>query len=200
MQSGKSRIPQRGVPRWAQYSPGGWHDPVIYSCVGAPHRESRSSGPTPLSLGEAVRKFDISHSGQTVSEAMEQLIGEIKVAQRGGERVLLVVHGFGASGVGGAIKEAMVTELPGLARRYGFKAYAHSDKDRLSRQQSINARISQPRVDTADIPGGRPRSRGEAGLPSQLPQLTIEGQNESPAITFRAAMQTSANYRSRCRP
>ena len=75
---------------------------------------------------------------------MEQLIGEIRTAHRGGERVLLVVHGFGASGVGGAIKEAMVTELPGLARRYGFKAYGHSDKDRLSRQQSINAQILNP--------------------------------------------------------
>jgi len=75
---------------------------------------------------------------------MEQLIGEIKNAHRGGERVLLVVHGFGASGVGGAIKEAMVTELPGLARRYGFKAYGHSDKDRLSRQSNVNTRILNP--------------------------------------------------------
>ncbi|MGZ6075176.1 MAG: hypothetical protein ACXWOA_15065 [Isosphaeraceae bacterium] len=75
---------------------------------------------------------------------MEQLIGEIKAAHRGGDRALLVVHGFGASGVGGAIKEAMVTELPGLARRYGFKAYGHADKDRLSRQQSIDARIINP--------------------------------------------------------
>jgi len=75
---------------------------------------------------------------------MEQLIGEIRTARHGGDRVLLVVHGFGASGVGGAIKEAMVTELPGLARRYGFKAYSHSDKDRLTRQQNINARILNP--------------------------------------------------------
>lgn len=57
---------------------------------------------------------------------------------------MLVVHGFGASGVGGAIKEAMVAELPGLARRYGFKTYGHSDKDRLSRQQNINARVLNP--------------------------------------------------------
>lgn len=71
---------------------------------------------------------------------MEQLIGEIKNAHGGGDRVLLVVHGFGASGVGGAIKEALATELPGLARRYGFKAYGHADKDRLSRQQNIDAR------------------------------------------------------------
>lgn len=87
-----------------------------------------------------MRKVDIAHSGQTVAEAMEQLIGEIKNAQRGGDRVLLVVHGFGASGVGGAIKEAVATELPGLARRYGFRAYGQADKDRLSRQDDIDAR------------------------------------------------------------
>jgi hypothetical protein len=91
-----------------------------------------------------MRKVDISHSGQTVSEAMEQLIGEIKTVQRSGDRVLLVVHGFGASGVGGAIKEAVMTELPGLARRYGFKAYGHADKDRLSRQQNVDTRIINP--------------------------------------------------------
>jgi hypothetical protein len=91
-----------------------------------------------------MRKVDISHSGQTVSEAMEQLIDEIRAAHRGSDRILLVVHGFGASGVGGAIKAAMATELPGLARRYGFKAYGHSDKDRLSRQHSIDPRILNP--------------------------------------------------------
>lgn len=75
---------------------------------------------------------------------MEQLIAQIRIAQRGGDRVLLVVHGFGASGVGGAIKEAVMAELPGLARRYGFKAYGHSDKDRLTRQQNINAGFLNP--------------------------------------------------------
>lgn len=91
-----------------------------------------------------MRKVDISHSGQTVSEAMEQLIAEIRTAHRGGDRVLLVVHGFGASGVGGAIKEAVTAELPGLARRYGFKAYGHSDKGRLPRHQDVNARFLNP--------------------------------------------------------
>ncbi len=88
-----------------------------------------------------MRKVDIAHSGQTVSEAMQQLTGEIKAAHGGADRVLLVVHGFGASGVGGAIKEALAAELPGLARRYGFKAYGHADRERLSRQDGIDARV-----------------------------------------------------------
>src|SRR4029077_16641903 len=50
-----------------------------------------------------VRKVDIAHDRQTVPEAVEQLVEEIKAARRDGERILLVVHGFGASGAGGAI-------------------------------------------------------------------------------------------------
>jgi hypothetical protein len=87
-----------------------------------------------------VRRVDIAHSGQTVPEALEQLVGEIESAHRGGDRVLLVVHGFGASGVGGAIKEALAAELPALARRYGFRTYGQADKERLSRQDGIDAR------------------------------------------------------------
>lgn len=88
----------------------------------------------------AVRKVDIAHSGQTVSEALEQLTVEIRNARRGRREALLVVHGFGASGVGGAIKAALATELPALARLYGFKAYGYADKDRIPRNQNIDPR------------------------------------------------------------
>src|SRR6185437_11436005 len=83
-----------------------------------------------------VRKVDIAHDGQTVPEALEQLIKEVKASRRDGERILLVVHGFGASGSGGAIKASLAIELPRLAKTYGFKAY--SDKDRLPRQADLD--------------------------------------------------------------
>ena len=91
-----------------------------------------------------MRKVDIAHSGQTVSEAVEQLKAEITSARRGRETVLLVVHGFGASGVGGAIKAALSTELPRLASQYGFKAYGYADKDRIPREQDIDPRSLNP--------------------------------------------------------
>jgi hypothetical protein len=75
---------------------------------------------------------------------MEQLKFEVKSARRDRETVLLIVHGFGASGVGGAIKAALSTELPGLARQYGFKAYGYSDKDRTPREQNVDARSLNP--------------------------------------------------------
>ena len=91
-----------------------------------------------------MRKVDIAHSGQTVVEALEQLSVEIKNARRGRETALLVVHGFGASGVGGAIKGALATELPRLAKLYGFKAYGFAEKDRIPRQHDVDPRILNP--------------------------------------------------------
>jgi hypothetical protein len=66
---------------------------------------------------------------------MEQLKTEIMSARRGREAVLLVVHGFGASGVGGSIKAAFSAELPRLAKQHGFRAYGYADKDRIRREQ-----------------------------------------------------------------
>jgi hypothetical protein len=91
-----------------------------------------------------VRRVDIAHSGQTVSEAIEQLKAEVKNARRGRDTVLLVVHGFGASGVGGAIKAALATELPRLARLHGFKAYGYAEKDRIPRQQQVDVGSLNP--------------------------------------------------------
>jgi hypothetical protein len=91
-------------------------------------------------VADAVRKVDIAHSGQTVAEAMEQLKVEVENARRDRETVVLVVHGFGKSGVGGAIKAALSTELPRLARQHGFRAYGDADKDRVPREQDVYVR------------------------------------------------------------
>ncbi len=75
---------------------------------------------------------------------MEQLKVEVRAARRYRETVLLVVHGFGASGVGGAIKAALSAELPRLAIQYGFRAFAYADKDRIPREQNVYARSLNP--------------------------------------------------------
>ena len=75
---------------------------------------------------------------------MEQLEAEVKSARRGRETALLIVHGFGASGVGGAIKAAMSAELPSLARRYGFKAYGYAQRDHIPREHDLDLRRLNP--------------------------------------------------------
>jgi polyphosphate kinase 2 (PPK2 family) len=66
-----------------------------------------------------------------VAEALAQLTKELMDARRTGDDALLVVHGYGASGEGGAIKAAVRTELPRLERVFNVKAYGQADKDRV---------------------------------------------------------------------
>jgi hypothetical protein len=85
---------------------------------------------------------------------MEQLHDAIKSARRDGERLLLIVHGFGASGAGGAIKANLTTELPGLARTYGFKAY--SDQDPIPRRHDLDLPRLNPGSTLLIFTGVRP--------------------------------------------
>ena len=116
----------------------------------------RGAGGSELPILDVVRKVDIAHSGQVVSEAMAQLKREIEAAHRGGERLLLVVHGFGASGVGGAIKAALEDELPALARSYGFKAYGDADKSRIPKHLDAEGRMVNPGATLLVFPEGPP--------------------------------------------
>ena len=138
----------------------GWVQAVFIAipfCVGDPPYAGLVRHPSV----DDVRRVDIAHSGQTVPEALEQLEREIKSARQSGEEVLLVVHGFGASGEGGAIKAALGEELPSLARRYGFKAYGHADKDRVARLPNLDPRTLNPGSSLLVFP-----RRGEAGKES----------------------------------
>ncbi|HYM66832.1 MAG TPA: Smr/MutS family protein [Patescibacteria group bacterium] len=87
-----------------------------------------------------MRKIDIAHSGQTVAEALAQLVAAIRFAQRDGEEGLLVVHGFGKSGVGGLIKDALVADWPRLATTYSFKVYGDADRARIPRELKFDSR------------------------------------------------------------
>lgn len=91
-----------------------------------------------------MRKVDIAHSGQTVPEAIELLRSAVKSARQAGEDALLVIHGYGKSGVGGAIRAELESELPRLRRLFGIKVLRDSDRDRLPewlhiRKQDLNS-------------------------------------------------------------
>ncbi len=85
----------------------------------------------------AMRKVDIAHSGQTVPEGMEQLKDEVRTALRRREKLLLLVHGYGASGTGGAIRASLAAELPRWAKTYRFRFYAMGD--RIPRQLQLDS-------------------------------------------------------------
>ena len=133
-----------------------------------------------------MRKVDIAHSGQTVVEAMKQLEAEVKNARRARESALLLVHGFGASGAGGAIKAALATELPRLARNYVFKAYSYSNKDQIPRRAEVDPRRLNPRLHSAHLSPSPTGQGGGARFPPQFPDLAIESQGSCRAARVKS--------------
>ena len=58
----------------------------------------------------SVRTLDLGHAGPTVTEARERLKDAVLVAGNRGDKVLVVVHGYGSSGVGGRIASLVRSE------------------------------------------------------------------------------------------
>ena len=57
-----------------------------------------------------VRKVDLGHTGLSVTEARHRLNDAINVASYRGEDVLVIVHGYGSSGMGGRILSMVRSE------------------------------------------------------------------------------------------
>ena len=58
-----------------------------------------------------MKKILLKEGQPTVTEAIEKLRVEITNGSKSGISVLKVVHGYGSSGVGGAIKQAVLPKL-----------------------------------------------------------------------------------------
>jgi len=73
--------------------------------------ETRQFAGTTGKRSESVRTVNIKKNQPTVEEALAQLEREITSARAAGVKVLKVIHGYGASGVGGKIRHAVRNEL-----------------------------------------------------------------------------------------
>lgn len=58
-----------------------------------------------------VKEVNLERGNPTVDVAMRKLVDELTTAKRLGYRSVIVVHGYGSSGVGGAIKVALKGKL-----------------------------------------------------------------------------------------
>lgn len=58
-----------------------------------------------------VKEVNLERGKPTVDVAMRKLVDELTAAKRLGYRSVIVVHGYGSSGVGGAIKVALKGKL-----------------------------------------------------------------------------------------
>ena len=58
-----------------------------------------------------VKEINLERGHPTVDAAIRRLINELQTAKGAGYKALIVVHGYGSSGVGGAIKPAVHSKL-----------------------------------------------------------------------------------------
>jgi hypothetical protein len=73
-----------------------------------------------LSVNE--RHFNVEAGRPTLDEARRLVIEEIKLAKRGGARVLKIIHGYGSSGAGGKL-------CVGLQKSFGLRKRESVIKD-----------------------------------------------------------------------
>ncbi|MCQ4637757.1 Smr/MutS family protein [Anaerovorax odorimutans] len=58
-----------------------------------------------------VKEINLERGFPTVPQAMRNLINDLSTAQRSGCKAAVIVHGYGSTGTGGAIKEAVKSKL-----------------------------------------------------------------------------------------
>ena len=81
---------------------------------GAEQEVSRAPKPRNANL---VRTVMLKQDQPTVDEAIGRLSEELAAARKSGVKVVRLIHGYGSSGVGGAIKGAVIRNLKTLKER-----------------------------------------------------------------------------------
>ncbi|MBE7076987.1 MAG: hypothetical protein E7374_03780 [Clostridiales bacterium] len=72
--------------------------------------------------------IDIKSERQTVAEAVAQFLIEVESYQKGGFKVMKVIHGYGSHGVGGAIRNAILKKCTDLKNRKKIEDFVPGDK------------------------------------------------------------------------
>jgi len=58
-----------------------------------------------------VKEINIERGGPTVETAMSNMVNGLSTAKRAGYKAVILIHGYGSSGAGGAIKAAVKEKL-----------------------------------------------------------------------------------------
>ena len=87
-----------------------------------PGRSSRGTGE------EKIQTINLKKEMLFVDEALGTLSLELDLARSQGVKILRVIHGYGSSGTGGRIKQAVIQELASLSRAGKVQAYVVGDR------------------------------------------------------------------------
>ncbi len=79
-------------------------------------------------MAEKIRVYSVKAGLPTVQEARQRLNAEIDKARQSGVMVLKVIHGYGSSGVGGALRDAIRRSLQKRRKEGRIRAFVIGEK------------------------------------------------------------------------
>jgi hypothetical protein len=79
-------------------------------------------------MAERIRVYSVKAGLPTVQEARERLNAEISKARQSGVTVMKVIHGYGSSGVGGALRDAIRRSLQKRRKEGRIRAFVIGEK------------------------------------------------------------------------
>ncbi len=88
-------------------------------------RAGRSS---PKTGEEKIKTINLKENMLFVDEALATLSLELDLARSQDYKILRVIHGYGSSGPGGEIKQAVIRELASLSRAGKVHAFVEGDR------------------------------------------------------------------------
>ncbi len=91
-----------------------------------------------------VKEINLERGNPTVETAMKRLVNELSTAKGAGYRAVVLVHGYGSTGVGGAIKTATRSKLKENSLR-GIVRDSVGGEDWMNRKKDFLAVCSQLR-------------------------------------------------------
>lgn len=72
---------------------------------------------------EQISIINLKENNPTVNEAMHRLSSEVLKARNKNIKVIKIIHGYGSTGVGGAIKPALHDRLRGMKNKGEIKSF-----------------------------------------------------------------------------
>ena len=78
--------------------------------------------------GKWLQTVNLETGHPTVAEALAKLERRIETARRQGVKVLKVIHGYGSSGKGGSLRDAVRRVLPELERKGLVRSYVAGEQ------------------------------------------------------------------------
>ena len=79
-------------------------------------------------MSDRIREIVLKEGLPTVEEARRRLIAELEQSRKRGDRVLKLIHGYGSSGVGGKLRDAVRSSLRRRLKEGKIRAFVAAEK------------------------------------------------------------------------